>query len=172
MLEIAASLGSDVPFFLTGGLALCEGRGERVRPLPACWPDSMRWILLVKPAIGVATADVFRSLKSDDYTKSEETYSSLVVRALEGGEEFAPEHLYNGLERGVLERYPEVKGAREALLEAGARYARLSGSGPTLFTSFSALDKATQVQQTLLTQGYEVYLTRAIMPNEEKIRYY
>src|SRR5450759_4610317 len=51
---LAATLGSDVPFFLTGGLALCEGRGERVTPLAALWPSSIRWLLLLKPAIGIA----------------------------------------------------------------------------------------------------------------------
>ena len=51
LLSMAASLGSDVPFFLTGGLALCEGRGERVTPLAHYWPASMRWLLLLKPSI-------------------------------------------------------------------------------------------------------------------------
>ena len=43
LLNMAAALGSDVPFFLTGGLALCEGRGERVTTLAPYWPPSMRW---------------------------------------------------------------------------------------------------------------------------------
>src|SRR2546421_9599304 len=47
---IAAALVSELPFFLTGGLALCEGRGERITPLACHLPASMRWIILVKPA--------------------------------------------------------------------------------------------------------------------------
>ncbi len=67
LLDMAATLGSDVPFFLTGGLALCEGRGERVTTLAPYWPPSMRWLLLLKPAISVSTAAVFRSLPASDY---------------------------------------------------------------------------------------------------------
>src|SRR5216684_3027527 len=58
LLNITASVGSDVPFFLTGGLALCEGRGEQVTPLTPYWPTAMRWLLLLKPAIAVSTAAV------------------------------------------------------------------------------------------------------------------
>src|SRR5260221_2220439 len=42
IVDLAATLGSDVPFFLSGGLAVCEGRGERVTTLPEFWPSSMR----------------------------------------------------------------------------------------------------------------------------------
>ena len=64
----------------------------------------------------------------------------------------------------MLEQYPEVAQAREALLGAGASLVRLSGSGPTLFASFAELDQATHVQQQMHAQGYEVFLSRAIYP--------
>src|SRR5438067_3688228 len=80
LLMLAASLGSDVPFFLTGGLALCAGRGEQVRALVPRWPASMRWLVLVKPAIGVSTAAVFRALPASDYTDG--THSRAVYEAL------------------------------------------------------------------------------------------
>ena len=174
LLAIAASLGSDVPFFLSEGQALCEGRGEQVTPLPAHWPAAMRWILLLKPAIGIATATVFRNLPASDYTTAEagSTHSTIVCTALRTQSELPLEHLHNGLERGVLERYPEVATAREALLQAGARWVRLSGSGPTLFTTFPDLDSAAQTEHTLRDQGYEVYLTRAIFPDNENVHYY
>jgi 4-diphosphocytidyl-2-C-methyl-D-erythritol kinase len=172
LLAIAASLGSDVPFFLSEGQALCEGRGERVTQLPAHWPAAMRWILLLKPAIGIATATVFRNLPASDYTEASNTHSNIVCTALRTQRELPPEYLHNGLERGVLERYPEVTTAREALLRAGASWVRLSGSGPTLFTAFPDLDSAAQTEQTLRDQGYEVYLTRAIFPYSENVHYY
>jgi 4-diphosphocytidyl-2-C-methyl-D-erythritol kinase len=163
MLTIAASLGSDVPFFLKGGLALCEGRGERVRTLDLAWPRSMRWLLLVKPTIGVSTAEVFRMLPSTDYVDG--IHSRRVIAALEAGDSPQLEDVHNSLERVVLEYYPEVARAKEALQRAGAPSVRLSGSGPTLFAPFSELGNATWVQQQLHAQGYEVHLSRAIHPN-------
>src|SRR6266516_4438096 len=80
LLDLASSLGSDVPFFLTGGLALCEGRGERVTPLAYYWPASTRWLLLLKPSISVSTAAVFRALPATDYTDG--THSKAVSAAL------------------------------------------------------------------------------------------
>jgi 4-diphosphocytidyl-2-C-methyl-D-erythritol kinase len=162
LLMLAASLGSDVPFFLTGGLALCAGRGEQVTALAPRWPASMRWLLLVKPAIGVSTAAVFRALPESDYTDG--THSRAVYEALFVGNEPGQEDLHNGLERTVLERYPEVAQAREDLLRAGAAVVRLSGSGPTLFAPFTELGQATRVQQQLHAQGYEVFLSRATYP--------
>ena len=159
MLALASALGSDVPFFLSNGLALCEGRGERVTPLHPYWPASMRWLVLLKPTIEVSTAAVFRRLTAADYTSS--VHTQTVYRVLQVKGEPHPEDLHNGLERGVLEFYPEVAQARADLLQAGASLVRLSGSGPTLFAPFADLTRATQVRDSLRTQGYEVYLTRA-----------
>ncbi len=167
MLVIATSLGSDVPFFLTQGLSLCKGRGERLTPLPAYWPASMRWLLLVKPAISVSTADVFRHLPTSDYTDGVYTQAVYTV-LLAKGEPFR-EDVHNSLERGVLERYPEVAQARAAMLSVGTPFVRLSGSGSTLFAPFAELASASQAQQRLQKQGYEVYLTRAIHPVSENI---
>jgi 4-diphosphocytidyl-2-C-methyl-D-erythritol kinase len=167
MLMLAASLGSDVPFFLTGGLALCSGRGEQVTTLVPRWPASMRWLLLVKPAIGISTAAIFRALPASDYTDG--THSRSVHQALLAGNEPRQEDLHNGLERAVLECYPEVAQARQDLLRAGASVVRLSGSGPTLFAPFAELGQATRVQQQLHAQGYEVFLSHATYPTQGSI---
>ncbi len=164
LLEMASSLGSDVPFFLFGGLALCEGRGERVTALSSHWPGTMRWLLLLKPAISVSTTAVFRNLPASDYTDG--MHSRAVCTALHAGQTPELEDLHNCFERSVLETYPEVALSREALLCAGASFVRLSGTGPTLFAPFSDLTMAQKVQKQLQTQGYEVYLSRAIHPND------
>jgi len=164
LLDIASSLGADVPFFLTGGLALCEGRGERVTALSSNWPRTMRWLLLLKPAISVSTAAVFRNLPASDYTDG--MHSRAVCTALTAGQSPELEDLHNCFERSVLETYPEVALAREGLLQAGASFVRLSGTGPTLFAPFPDLTLAQKVQEQLHTQGYEVYLSRAIHPKD------
>lgn len=164
LLDLASSLGSDVPFFLTGGLALCMGRGERVTALAPYWPESMRWLLLVKPAISISTAAVFSNLPASDYTDG--SYSRAVSTALHAGQKPGLEDLHNCFERSVLESYPEVAHARADLLQAGALFARLSGTGPTLFAPFPDLACAQKVQHQLQAQGYEVYLSRAVHPNQ------
>lgn len=160
---MAATLGSDVPFFLTGGLALCEGRGERVTPLAATWPSSMRWLLLLKPAISIATASVFRGLAASDYTDG--SHSRALVQALQEGRLPQPGDFHNSLERGVLEHYPEVARAKADLLQAGASLVRLSGSGPTLYAPFPDLSSAWRALEQLEAPGYELYLARAVSPD-------
>jgi 4-diphosphocytidyl-2-C-methyl-D-erythritol kinase len=167
LLEMAAALGSDVPFFLTGGLALCEGRGERVTPLAPRWPPALRWLLLVKPAIAVSTATVFGNLPASDY--SDGSHSRAICEALQTGQELPELDLHNGLARVVMERYPEVARAHDDLSQAGAPLVRLSGSGPTLFAPFGELAQALEAQQRLQARGYEVYLSRAIYPSSGDI---
>ena len=170
LLSLADSLGSDVPFFLSGGLALCEGRGERVTPLAPHWPSSMRWLLLLKPAISVSTAAVFRNLPTQDYTDG--MHSRAVCQALNANSTPRAEDLHNALERSVLEHYPEVAHARQDMLQAGASMVRLSGSGPTLFAPFAELARARRAQQQLHAKGYKVYLSRAIQPSVENVCLY
>jgi len=164
MQEIAASLGSDVPFFLKGGLALCQGRGEQVTLLSPYFPSEMRWLLLLKPAISLATAAVFRHITPDDY--SDGAHSRTVRAALPAQHMPAPNHLHNGLERAVLQHYPQVAQAKAAMLQAGAPLVRLSGSGPTLFAPFAELADAQQAYETLRSQGYEVYFSQAVYPEK------
>src|SRR6185312_1495688 len=95
-----------------------------------------------------------------------------ISTALQAKDELRPEDLRNGLERGTLERYPEVAQAREDMLRAGAARVRLSGSGPTLFAPFSELTQAARTQQQLHAQGYEVYLSCVTYPNTGKVSFY
>jgi 4-diphosphocytidyl-2-C-methyl-D-erythritol kinase len=170
MLNIAASLGSDVPFFLQGGMAFCEGRGERITALEPHWPASMRWLLLLKPPTSVSTATVFRRLSPDNYTDG--SHSRAVRTALSKQSPLPLADLHNGLEQNVLQLYPEIAQARTAMLQAGAPFVRLSGSGSTLFAPFSHLEHAMQTQERLRLQGYELYLTHAINPRHEPIRFF
>jgi 4-diphosphocytidyl-2-C-methyl-D-erythritol kinase len=160
--DMAASLGSDVPFFLTGGLALCEGRGERVTPLAPRWPASWRWLVLVKPPLALSTAEVFQRLATSDF--SDGTHSRAICSALLAGREPSVQDVQNALERSVLEHYPVVAQARSDLLAAGAHLVQLSGSGPTLFTLCGELVQAMQIQQKMQAQGYQAYLSRAFYP--------
>jgi 4-diphosphocytidyl-2-C-methyl-D-erythritol kinase len=162
LLGLAASLGSDVAFFLLGGLAVCEGRGEQVRRLPQYWPSSMRWLLLAKPPTGILTADAFRLLEPRHY--SDGSYSRAICTSLAQGKPFTPDDLYNSMYNSVREHYPEVERTRDAMLQAGAKTVHLSGTGSALFAPFTRLDSALEVQQKLQHCGLSLYLTHAVYP--------
>lgn len=156
---LAAQLGSDVPFFVRGGTALIEGRGEYVTPLPDA---EALWLVLAKPSIGVPTAQVFRSLGPESYTRGDD--SEAVVSAIRERRPLPFERLTNALEPGVLRMFPSVAKARDLLLDAGAPLVRMSGSGPTLFAPFRRLADAAAVAERARanTSDVAIWLTHTI----------
>lgn len=127
--EMAATLGSDVPFFLVGGAALARGRGEVLEPIPA--PKRRLWLVLVKPPVSVSTPWAFRQWRAEEcggasveeflaaYRTGEPTALTAVLR--------------NDLEHGVAAGVREIAAAREWLLAQGALGARMTGSGSVVF---------------------------------------
>lgn len=136
---LAAELGSDVPFFLFGGRARGTGRGERIEPLPDAPPEPL---LLVFPPFGLPTPDVFKALGAPGLTAAggDDIFASPVP----GG---FPDR--NDLEPAAERLRPELGPLRRALLRSGARTARLSGSGSTLFGVFRDLEGARQAGASL-----------------------
>jgi 4-diphosphocytidyl-2-C-methyl-D-erythritol kinase len=145
---LALELGSDVPFFLLGGTALGEGRGERLTPLPA--PPSCGWLLVV-PEWRLATADVFRALPSPLTNVAQEV--RILVDALRQGEwgRFAG-HLVNDLEVGVVRIEPRLASMRAEILAQGAAALGLTGSGSAMFALFRSQGEAAQA----LREGFRV----------------
>lgn len=155
--ELAARLGSDVPFFIHGGAALIEGRGELVTPLPDCEP---LWLLVAHPPVSISTAAVFRSVTPAEYGDTHDT--DIVVKAIRGGSPLPLERLSNTLESLVMRTWPEVYATRDGLLHAGAPIVRMTGSGPTLFAPFRALDDATRVYEAARSQNIDVRLCHTV----------
>ena len=127
----AAELGSDVPFFLQGGTAVAEGRGERVRRLP---PAEEIWVLLLNPGFALSTADVYREF--DRLNPSPPPPPGVLpqglVRGLERGDlEEVGAHIRNDLVEAVLRLAPGLGSLLERLVREGP--GGMSGSGPTLF---------------------------------------
>ncbi|HVA22760.1 MAG TPA: 4-(cytidine 5'-diphospho)-2-C-methyl-D-erythritol kinase [Chloroflexota bacterium] len=149
-LDAAAQLGSDVPFFIHGGTALVEGRGEQVTPLPDL-PE--HWLVLLNPGLPLSTARVYGELKPDEYTAASPSPAAAGEGRGEGawrrGDDRASrsgplppagersEHdlprLVNTLEAPALRLEPAIGECRERLLAAGSSQVLLSGSGPTVF---------------------------------------
>jgi len=129
---MAGELGADVPFFLTGGTARGRGRGDRIEALSYLGDAP---ILLGCPPFGVSTGEVFRRLASR-LTPPGKAVSLPIFSAHKwpGDNDFG--FLTNDLEPVVFEGWSELEGFRNALLEAGARMALLSGSGSTVYGLF------------------------------------
>lgn len=125
---MAASLGSDVPFFLQHGPCLAEGRGEKLHPLQlslAGW-----WMLLVNPGSHVATAGVYA------HTKPTGAAWGLAHMLTEMPVEAWQDNVRNVMEEHVFSQHPEVGRAKAMMLGSGAVYAAMSGSGSSVFGLF------------------------------------
>jgi len=137
--SVAASVGSDVAFFLFGGRARGTGRGERIEPLPDAPDESL---VLLFPPFGMPTPDVYRSLDT----------SPLPVPPRRGPAGKAPPDR-NDLEAAAERLRPELAALRASLRAAGASPARLSGSGSTVFGVFGSREEAHRAAESLDGRG-------------------
>ena len=133
--ELAAALGSDVPFFLQDRPALATGRGEKIRPLdffPALRGGAF---LLIHPGFGIATAWAYQSLaRFPAALNGRRGRADKLVSSLQAGDlRAAAGEFYNSLEAPALEKYPVLALFQEFLRANGAPAALMSGSGSTTF---------------------------------------
>ncbi|MFC1970596.1 4-(cytidine 5'-diphospho)-2-C-methyl-D-erythritol kinase [Chloroflexota bacterium] len=156
LLELSAQLGSDVPFFIWGGTALAEGRGEVVAPLP---PLADRWVVLVVPRVSREsgkTARLYASLKPGHYTDGHITRR--LAEVLIARREIRSSMLFNTFENVAFKLNSELnKVYREHIIKLGAPHVHLAGSGPTLFTMLKDKTQADDLLIRCQNQGMEAY---------------
>ena len=133
LMELAAGLGSDVPFFLLGGTAVGLGRGAELYPLP---DTPSRPALLITPGIHVSTKEAYarlgRAMTIDPHAPTIDRFQSAAWRIAD----CLPEEGVNDFERVVFRLHPQLKSIKGKLLKLGARPALMSGSGSSLFGIF------------------------------------
>jgi 4-diphosphocytidyl-2-C-methyl-D-erythritol kinase len=157
--RLAAKLGSDVPFFLRGGTALGEGRGERITPLP---PVAERTLILGTPPFGLSTPEIYAALGAPLTARGPDvTVPRLFVKLAEGND-FAL--ATNDLERAVFAVRGDLVAFRDALRESGAESALVSGSGSTVFGVFREGDDVGSIARQIGNRfaGYTVRVTRTV----------
>lgn len=132
LLALGASLGADVPFFLTAAAAWAEGKGDTLTPLP---PLEGMGIVLVNPGLSVSTAWAYREVTFGLTTAGKALSMLRFLLEMKRFTEIGP-YLHNDFEPLVERSYPEVGIIRAALKEVGALGVALSGSGPTVFGLF------------------------------------
>jgi len=160
LLKLAPRLGSDVAFFLYGGTALVEGRGEKVTPLPLL---PHRWVVMVIPSVPRKpgkTKRLYTSLNASHYTDGQIT-ERLVAELKEGGE-FTTSLVFNTFENVTFTRSSKLSVYRSRIIKIGASNIHLAGSGPGLFTLLREKDEAEDLYTRLLQQGMECYLTDTV----------
>jgi 4-diphosphocytidyl-2-C-methyl-D-erythritol kinase len=161
LIRIAASLGSDVPFFLTGGTALGVGRGEEVYPSEQVHSEHL---LLVNPGFAVSTRDAYEKLSR--LTRPEAAlnipFALLAAKGISG----LPLVARNDLEEAVVAAHPEIAEVKRRLLSLGARHAQMSGSGATVFGVFDNSQMIEQAESEMRTAGYWAERTRTVDSQE------
>lgn len=148
-LALAASLGSDVPFFLLGGTALGIGRGEEVYPIEEVRCD---YLLLANPGAQVSTATAYANLSR--LTRQEALrmipFTFFAAKDISS----IPLVARNDFEEVILVAHPEIAAIKQALKTAGARHALMSGSGATVFAVFDNLQTSEQARDQMRAAGY------------------
>jgi 4-diphosphocytidyl-2-C-methyl-D-erythritol kinase len=160
LLELAAALGSDVPFFFHGGAALGLSRGEELYPV-----DDVRrlGVVLIKPSFGVSAADAYRWLDED---RAAGVAGPSVERRRDvdvGWSDLLT--LDNDLEGPVARRHPAVLEMIEACYREGALAAAMTGSGSVVFGLFTETGAKRAVRQ-LQRPDWLVILTHTLSRRE------
>ncbi len=165
LMEMGAELGSDVPFFLTGGTALGIGRGEELYPLPEA-PE--RPLLVLAPAIHVSTPAAYKALgrgagpaprpelTSPGEFRKLSIFQSFVWQA------YLASDAENDFEDAVFQLHPELKRWQRKLERLGAQPARLSGSGAALFGVFPDRAKLQGALPQFRTEPLKVFSTTTV----------
>ncbi len=144
--QIAIKFGSDIPFFLQGGLAIVEGIGEKITPLDFSLNDQL---LLVYPEEFIATSLAY---KKNVQLNNNDNFSSLKKNLLAANKKNnrslppLPEFFYNAFEKKTLEYYPKIKKVYHLLLNK-TPHVLLSGSGSSLYAWFN--------DSTILNQSHK-----------------
>jgi 4-diphosphocytidyl-2-C-methyl-D-erythritol kinase len=133
--ELAASLGSDIPFFLQDQPALATGRGEKIQPLEPFPALRGKAFLLIHPGFGISTPWAYQNLARfpEALNGTPGRARKLIAKLQTGDLPAARAEFFNSLEAPALDKFPVLALYQEFLRENGALAALMSGSGSTTF---------------------------------------
>jgi 4-diphosphocytidyl-2-C-methyl-D-erythritol kinase len=161
--ELAAALGSDVPFFLVGGTAVARGRGESLTLLPDI---PTLWLVVVKPEENVSTAWAYAAL--DALPERQSYRATKRMEAVIRGED--TERLLawqcNDFELPVFQQFPKIAWLHDELRMAGAVTAHLCGSGSAVYGVAPNREAADRIAALLRQRYPNVYVARALTRDE------
>ena len=166
LMNMGLRLGADVPFFIFQKPALATGIGEKLAPFEGDLPYH---ILLLYPGVEVSTAEAYQNLNLG-LTKEEKKPTSTNLKL----KRFDPaQDLTNDLERVTIQKYPEIRLAKEKMLKLGAVGALMSGSGSTVFGLFDNVATAKTAGQALnrdkADKNWQLFLADPILEGGLKL---
>jgi 4-diphosphocytidyl-2-C-methyl-D-erythritol kinase len=145
---IATQIGSDVPFFLNGALALVKGRGEKVTAYKA---SKATPLLLVKPSIHISTRWAYKNMNSHRLSETDSELTkrrdksdnnAFLIKTIRNVELSAVRTIRNDLETVTVQHFPVISEIKSRLLQHGAIFSLMSGSGSTVFGVFDSVAAA------------------------------
>ncbi|MDR1330464.1 MAG: 4-(cytidine 5'-diphospho)-2-C-methyl-D-erythritol kinase [Oscillospiraceae bacterium] len=144
--EIALTVGSDVPFCVSGGTALARGRGEILEALP---PFPAHFCVIVKPAFSISTREMYKEI--DKLRPCGGGDIGGLVPAIEsGGKHAAASRVYNVFEDVLPQNFrAEILGIKSRLTDSGALAAAMTGTGSAVFALFESEDGAAAARAAL-----------------------
>ncbi len=169
--ELATSIGSDVPFFFLGGCALANGTGATVTSIPDESSGSAQHLIVVKPNAAVATKNAYAAMSSPALTRSGTNPILSSSRDESNLRNSPPWHaldsLQNDFESVIFDIEPEIRRTKAALLQAGALGALLAGSGSSVFGIFATPeDQQRALSEIKLEAGWRVFPCVTVSRNE------
>ena len=160
MVSTSANLGSDVPFFLSGGTARAQGTGTVISDLPD-FPGTP--LIVITPNAKVSTPLAYAALKAPSLTTQGSV--SILSSSFAGPSSvrFTSEALHNDFEEVIFEIEPEIGRAKQALLDSGAQGGLLAGSGSSVFGLYENKDARERALASLkCEQGWRVFSCETI----------
>ena len=157
--RLGQEIGSDVPYCVTGGTALAEGRGEvltALPPLPPCW------VVLCKPEFSISTPALFAGVDSVRLRCRPDTQGA--IDSLRAGDlAGVARRMYNVFEDVLPDRQrARVADIKNVMVQCGALGASMSGTGPTAFGLFPGEAEAREARDRLLELGGDTFLTQTV----------
>lgn len=160
--QLGITLGADVPFCIYKGTMLAEGIGEVLTPLPDL---GLLYVVLIKPAISVSTATVFKNLDSKYLHWHPDT--KLAIDSIIHRDYISlGQNLKNTLEAVTIRDFPLLSELKEFLLQNGALGSLMSGSGPTVYGLFTNETLARIAAKTAKNKfdSCEIFLCKTEIP--------
>ena len=164
LLHLAAELGSDVPYCLIGGTALCYGRGENMQRLP----DRLKLNLVlavgkeyVSTPLAYAELDRLYSDFKVERSSDRESLYEAVYTSIQSGNTMDLK-LYNIFENVIFKTCFEAESIKNSLLELGATHALMSGSGPSVYGIFNDKASAEKAKDALVNMGVNAYYAETV----------